>query len=197
MTDLDTFRDPTGRCADPKAIIACCAHFGLEVLEREAEIAEASRLPYDLIGPGVATAETFAAVQEITRASMFGFRQDAAITGMLAFFPVRLRALPSLLDGSFDGVNVKLDLVCRPGVHPDAWYGWGFAGRTKEAGRALVPAAVAVQRCLYWAVPCYTRTATPDGMRVVAGKMGYRPTGCADISLCWIPPQRAPAGAAR
>ena len=183
--------DPVGKCADPKAVIACNEAFGLRLMSED-DIRAAHRPAAERLD-GIATVDVFIAVNRITGASTFQYREPSgAATGFLAMFPVRAGALAQLAQGAFNGVEVDLDLVARPGETPAAWYGWGFAALTRRAGAAVISAACAVQQRLYWGVPAYSRTATPDGVRVVGGKMGYRPAGGVDPAMVWISARRSP-----
>lgn len=144
-----------------------------------------------LIGAGIASAETFIAMQRHTRSSVFVHLEDGEVTGMLGLFLLRASGLKAIQNGTFDAVNPDFAMVASPGERPAACYGWGFAASTERGGSAAVRAAVAMQQRLFWAIPTFTRTATPDGVRVILGPMGYQRYSESDPTLVWRPPSRS------
>jgi hypothetical protein len=175
-----------GRVSAPGRISAVAAQFGLKLANND-ECREARAIAARLIGEGIASAETFAAVQAITRASIFVHYEGRSITGMLGLILLRPVGLRAVQSGTFDGVTPDPDVIARPGETPAACYGWGFAGVSEAGGGAAVKAAVAMQRLLFWRIPVFTRTATADGVRVILGKMGYQVYSVADPTLVWRP----------
>jgi hypothetical protein len=183
-----------GRANDPKLVAQVCAQFGLE-LASDDDIRAGRAIAARLIGEGIASANTFIAMQRITRASVFVLREEGVVTGMLGLFMLREAGLKAIEAGTFDAVNPNWSMVADPGEAPAAGYGWGFAASTEQGGRAAVKASVALQRQLFWGIPTFTRTATEDGVRVILGSMGYRVYRPDDPTLVWTPasPQRPAA----
>jgi hypothetical protein len=175
-----------GRANDPVRIAAVCAQFGLE-LAAEDDIRAGRAIAARLISDGIASAETFIAMQKLTGASVFVLREDGAVTGMLGFFILRAAGLKAIEGGTFDAIDPDWDMVALAGETPAAVYGWGFAATTERGGRAAVKASVDLHRRLFWGMPTFTRTATPDGVRVILGSMGYRIYREDDPTLVWIP----------
>lgn len=186
--------DPTaGRVNDPERICEVAADFGMALAD-ESEMSDGRAIAARLIGDGIASAETFIAMQRLTRSSVFVYREDQRVTGLLGLFPLRASGLAAIQNGTFDAVNPDLEMVARPYERPEAVYGWGFAALTERGGSAAVRAAVAMHRRLFWGIPTFTRTATPDGVRVILGPMGYQRYSQSDKTLVWRPPSAtAPA----
>jgi hypothetical protein len=142
------------------------------------------------LGDQVAPISAFRGVQQSFPAAVLGFVEDGAVTGVLSAFPLNAAGLRHIEQGAFDAFNLDLALVARPGERPSAYYGWGFAARTKDAGRAVVKASVEIQRRLYWATPCFARAVSADGVRALTS-IGFRRYGDADASLLWMAPALA------
>lgn len=176
-----------GRVNDPRRVCDAAAVFGMKLAE-EHEIAQGREIAARLISDGIASAATFIAMQRLTRSSVFVYLEDGAVTGMLGLFLVRESGLRAIQNGTFDSIAPDLALVALPGERPAACYGWGFAATTERGGAAAVKAAVALQQQLFWAIPTFTRTATPDGVRVILGPMGYQRYSASDPTLVWRPP---------
>jgi len=155
-----------GRNVDPDYVARLAATFGLHVLG-EVEMGEAQALAARLIGPGIADADAFGALQRAAGAAIFGARQDGALVALLAAFPVNAAGLSRLEQDCFDAMALDMALLAPPGELPAAYYGWGFAASTKEGGRAVVKASLAIHRELYWGVATYARAVTADGVRAL------------------------------
>jgi hypothetical protein len=162
-----------GRNTLPQNVAAVAAHHGLDILDPEA-IREARALAVRLIGEGVATTERLLALQSQFGAAIFGFRENGALTGLLAAFPLNTSGLEALERGAFDAVALDTALVARPGEDPAAYYGWAFAATTQDGGRAVMMASLDIHRLLYWAVPTFARAVTADGSRALQ-RIGFRP----------------------
>lgn len=184
-------QEEAGRCADPAAIMRVASAFGLKTLD-DAGVSDARALAHSLLGDQVAPGTAFVAVQRRFAAAVMGFVEDGVITGVLSAFPLNAAGLDCMERGAFDAFNLDLALVASPGERPSAYYGWGFAARTKEAGRAVVKASVEIQRQLYWATPCFARAVSADGVRALTS-IGFRRYASADASLLWMAPARAPS----
>jgi hypothetical protein len=164
---------PGGRNELPANVAAVASQHGLEVLDTES-VGQARALAAQLIGEGVASTDRFTALQSHFGAAVFGLRQDDALTGLLAAFPINARGLEAVEQGKFDAVALDMALVARPGERPAAYYGWGFAATNKDGARAVMRASVDIHRLLYWAVPTFARAVTADGSRALQS-IGFRP----------------------
>ena len=162
-----------GRNTLPQNVAAVAAQHRLEVLDAEA-IREARALAVGLIGDGVASAQCLICLQSHFGAAIFGLRQEGALTGLLAAFPLNAEGFQALEQGAFDAVALDTALVARPGEEPAAYYGWAFAATNHDGGRAVMMASVDIHRLLYWAVPTYARAVTADGSRALQ-RIGFRP----------------------
>jgi len=155
-------------------INAVAAWCGVSLAGRQ-DIADARAMAADRIGGEVVSEATLSAVQDITGASVFVAREGGVVTGMTAFFLLRQSGMDALANGTFDTLNVDLEMICRPREIPAGGYAWGFVGTTdKGAGRA-VKASLGVRETLFWALPGYTRAATDDGARLIFGTLGFEP----------------------
>jgi hypothetical protein len=181
-----------GRVSDPDRIVAVANRFGM-TLATDDQIRAAREIAAQLIGDGIASVDTFIAMQTLTESSMFVFVESGGVTGMLGLFLLSDRGLRALERGVFDAITPEREYVCPPRQTPAACYGWGFAATTEAGGRAAVKTAVAVCEELFWAIPTFTRTATPDGVRVILGPMGYVRYRESDPTLVWLPPKAAAA----
>jgi hypothetical protein len=187
--EMATTDHTEGRVNDPERICAVAASFGMALADDD-DIVAGREIAARLIGEGIASAETFIAMQRLTRSSVFVFREDGVVTGMLGLFLLRPGGLRAVQNGAFDAVWPDMTLVAPPGERPAACYGWGFAATSERGGSVAVRTAVALQQRLFWAMPTFTRTATPDGVRVILGPMGYQRYTESDPSLVWRPPSR-------
>jgi hypothetical protein len=151
-----------------------------------ADLVEAQALAARLIGPDVVTLERMAAVQAWTGLSVFGFREEGELTGLFAFLLLNARGRAVLLSDALDGRDPDLGLLSRPGERPSAYYGWGFAGSTRPARRAVVTGA-AVLRGVLPQLPFYCRAATEAGRRAVTEKLGYRDVPGSSSGLLGVP----------
>lgn len=196
MSRQFTLPDPEGCRTDRDSVLAVAASYGLTP-PAENEIGACRLIAAQRISDAVVTEERFAAVQAITGASLFAFREEGVVTGVLAFFFLRPAGLAALLEGRFDPQGFDLDLVARSDEPAAAAYAWGFAATTEAGGKAVVKGSAAIQEGLAWAIPVFTRVATDDGARVLYGKMGYAPVPGDDPSLAMRPAREAPIWSAR
>lgn len=142
-----------------------------------------------MIGQDIATAATLNAVQAIRRGSILVATDRRGVSGVLATLVLRAKGLAAIRSGRFDGVAVDLDLVCRPGEAPAAFYAWGVAARDKVAARSVVAGAARLTQ-LFSSIPRFARAATSAGARTLTERMGYLAvTGSAD--LFWLPAEVA------
>lgn len=162
-----------GRNTLPTNVAHVAGVHALEVLD-ERGVRDARTVAAELIGDGIATAECLVALQSRFNASVLGFRQDNALTGMLGAFPINRAGLKAVENGIFDAVQLDLDLVAQPGEEPAGYYGWGFAATSRDGARAVMRACVDIHRLLYFAVPTFARAVTADGSRALQS-IGFRP----------------------
>ncbi len=172
--ELSRFVDPNGRCIDPRWINAIAAFCNVASASYE-EIASAREIAARAIPDGVVTVERMQAVQAITKASIFVAREEGAVVGMTAFFPLRASGMAALQSGQFDTLEPDLNHICPPREAPAGGYAWGFIGLNDKAAGRVVKACVAVRETLCWALPIYTRAATEAGAKVIFGPLGFRP----------------------
>jgi hypothetical protein len=177
---------------DPAYVSRVAGRFGLHALE-EAEMEEAHALAARLIGPGIAGAQAFVALQRAAVAAVFGAREEGVLTALLSAFPLNAGGLMRLEEGSFDAMNLDLAMLAAPGELPAAYYGWGFAAATKDGARAVVKASLEIHRQLYWGVPTYARAVTADGARALAS-IGFAPARSGE-GMFVIPPLSIVPGA--
>lgn len=188
--------DPTGTCTDRDTVASLAAAYNLEALDAP-DIAVAREIGAKLIGETLASADTLIAIQQTARSVVFGYRENGALTGMMALLPLREAARALLIEGRFDARAPSLDLVARPGEAPACYYAWGIAATSKQAARAMIQASSALRRTLFWAIPSFTRAVTGDGLRLMRS-FGYRPVGDDDPQLIMAPaPGRPPEPSVR
>jgi hypothetical protein len=99
--------------------------------------------------------------------------EDGALTGVMGYAPLSSAGLDAVWSETFDGARPDLSHIAGGVQRPAAGYGWGMAGRTPAARRAVVAGAVALYERILPEVPWFTRAVTPDGRRVILGKFGY------------------------
>lgn len=184
---------PTGKCTDRSAVARFASGFGLEVLS-DSDIALAREVSADMIGADLASAETLIACQRTAEAVVFGYRENGALTGMMALLPLNADGLVNMECGAFDARAPSLNLIARPGDEPAGYYAWGIAATTKDAARALIRTSAALRTNLFWAIPSFTRAATADGLRLMSS-FGYRPFIDADPQLIMAPAPGRPKAA--
>jgi hypothetical protein len=170
--DVARFVDPGGKSRDPKAVIAIAAFWGA-TLASPGEMEAARALAARTVSSTVVSAEQFALAQRTTGASIFVVKEQSELTGAVAFFALSRHGLAALELGTFNSADVPATFMARPGEEPFGVYAWGFTGITRAARNAVVATAVTLQEALWWALPAYTRVATPEGAAVLIGKMGY------------------------
>jgi hypothetical protein len=174
----------SGRCAESALVARTAISCGLHLLD-ETGVNAAHALAERALGKGVASADTFNAIQRHVSAAVFGVHEGSALSGVLASFPLNRLGHERLMAGRFDTISVDLAGVARDGETPAAYYGWGFVGATLRAGRMVVRASAVIHRRHFWAIPTYARAVTAEGRRAVA-LIGFRPTGWGDGSLHFI-----------
>jgi hypothetical protein len=141
-------------------------------LAEAGEIEDAHALALRLIGPGIVSLEQLKTIQAWTRLSVFALREERELTGVFAFLLLNERGLCALLAEFFDGRSPDLEHLCRSGQGARAYYGWGFAGATRTARRAVVGGAADLRAALPH-LPFYCHAATEAGRRAITEKLGY------------------------
>lgn len=140
------------------------------------EIIQGRALAARTVSPNIATVETLAQLQDLTRSSSFTFRGvNGQLAGVMAIIPLTAAALPDLAAGIFDGVNPPQAQAARPGETVVAIYGWGMAGTTLRGRATVMAGAVKLHRELFPTIPLYGRAATPGGERTLLKRIGARP----------------------
>jgi len=143
-----------------------------------------------LIDANVAPADAYLQIQRHAGVCPLVYREDGQVTGMMAMLLLNIKGHVALRQGCFNAHTPSMNHLSAAEEPINAGYGWGFAATTKEAGRAVVGATDAFHRKLFHTIDCYTRAATPDGVRVLRGKLGYTSVPWPDdTGLIWIPGQ--------
>ena len=162
----------------------------------EPEECDSSRLiAAELIGPQVALATTFRRVHAHTGCSVFVSRHEGEVTGILGLIPLLPEGLHAVENHIFDSRNPPVELLCAPGDPFPGLYGWGFAARGRKASAMVVMGAIKIREHLS-DIPFFTRAATPAGVKVICGRMGYSPFPGAPDDLLWNPVQKSQERAA-
>ncbi len=175
---------------DPVLSVRQFSSIGLEAATRD-EMVAAHSLAQDMIGGETASVETLRRVQAHMGAAVFIHRERGEITGLLAWLLLTPRGLRALITGRFNGVDPSPAHLCRPGEAPAALYGWGYAGRTRRASAVAIKGALLARREICPQLPFFTRGATPDGARLLAGRLECQPFPVDTPGLFWAPPLAA------
>jgi hypothetical protein len=141
----------------------------------DAEVLRGRDLAAELIGPDIATQNALQAVHQKNGLGMFVFRQEGVAQGFLGAILLRASGLAKIADDSFDALNPDLEDVCDRGEAPAAVYAWGFVAANRIASAAMVRGMMALRDDALPTVPFFCRAATPEGAKVILGKMGYAP----------------------
>jgi hypothetical protein len=140
----------------------------------------------DLISPHVATAATFRRVQAQTQCAVSVFLHGGEVAGVLGMVPITPAGLDAIQRHVFTQKDPPPEFLCAPGDPFACIYGWGFAARTRRASAQVVMGAM-VLRDAFPDIPVFTRAATPAGVKVICGRMGYLPFPGAPDDLLWNP----------
>ncbi len=176
---------PSDRRLDPSEFHKALA--GINLYPAEPEECDAGRaIAADLISPHVALAATFRRVHARTGCSVYVSRQDGQVTGVLGLVPLQPAGLKAVEEHVFVARNPPDEHVCAPGDLFPGLYGWGFAASSRKASAMVVMGAIRIREHLA-DIPFFTRAATPAGVRIICGKMGYRPYPGAPDDLLWHP----------
>ena len=161
----------------------------LGLAEPDPEEVEAGRaVAAKLIGAELALPHTYLQIRRHSGVCPLVYREAGEVTGMMALLLLNAKGHAALRDGHFNVHTPSVSHLSALGTPVSAAYGWGFAATTKDAGRAVVGATDIMQRKLFKSIDCYTRAATPDGVRVLRDKLGYVPVPWNDeTGLIWIP----------
>jgi hypothetical protein len=171
----------------PAERIAACLEMFSVFPARMDEIARGRTIAAELIGPGIATEDTFAAIHQRTGAGVFVYRQDGLAQGFLGVILLRRSGLEKLQVDKFNAVDPDIEDVCVTGEEPAAVYGWGFAAATARSSGAMVLGLMALRDQAGLNVPFFCRAATPAGAKVILGKMGYAPHPGSNTGLLFRP----------
>ncbi len=138
------------------------------------DIEVAHAMAVRLIGPQLASVELLTAIQEKTRASVYVFREDGRITGVLGELPLSTHGLGAIEGARFDGARPQLDQVAAPGEPVLAYYCWGNAAETRRAAAATVRGMIIARDEIYPELPYFARAVVPAGADDDAGSNGAR-----------------------
>jgi hypothetical protein len=184
----------SGRRHDPREFMDVLAAIDLHpALPHECHVARA--IAAELIGPQVAPPETFEGAHAHTGCSVFVSRHDGEVTGVLGLLPLVPAGLHAVETHTFKSRNPPLELLCAPGDPFPGLYGWGFAARGRKASALVVMGAIKIREHLS-DIPFFTRAATPAGVKVICGRMGYAPFPGAPDDLLWNPVDKSQERAA-
>ena len=86
------------------------------------DLAETHALIERLVGPPLASVEVMRAIQERSEASLFIFREQGRITGVLGELALVESGFEAIKAGAFSGVSPELDHIARPGDEVAAYY---------------------------------------------------------------------------
>ena len=136
-----------------------------------------------LMSHKVSSVATFKAVQAVQPWSSYVFREDGLITGLMGLLLLRPAALPRLMGGTFDGVEVDTDLLCRDDDVPAIGYGWGFAATTPASSAALKACGSPLRFGPLGCLTFVSTAVTPAGRHVCMTRYGYRPMRHPDDNL--------------
>ncbi len=170
---------------DPTALPSDLSAIGLSIPVHD-ELADARAIAARLIGSHIASLETFHAVAKRNPTSLMVYHEQGVVTGLLGFLLLRPPALYNLATDKFDAVNPDLDLLTEPNEEPLAAYGWGLAATSLRAA-AVVLNGANLFRELMPSIPFFARAATPDGRRILCGRLGYTPFPRNTSGLLWSP----------
>ncbi|HTI67273.1 MAG TPA: hypothetical protein VL460_06965 [Caulobacteraceae bacterium] len=173
------------RLHDPREFIDLLSVIDLHPAEPE-ECDAGRAIAAELISPYVAPAAAFRRVQAHTGSAVWVYRQAGEVTGVLGMVAVKPNGLKAIEEHLYDSKNTPEEFLCGAGDPFAAIYGWGFAARTRKASVAVVLGAMR-SRERFADIPFFTRAATPAGVKVITGRMGYRPYPGAPDDLLWNP----------
>ena len=189
-TGVLTFNRWPGIEISPSDIATAASKFGLRE-PSSADIKLGRKIAAEKIHPGVAHAEEYERVANHSEICSLVYREGSDVTGMMAMLLLNAAGHMALRDGSFDAQHPSLSHLAEPGDLVSAGYGWGFVALTKEAGRAVVGATDGLRQQFFRPIDVYTRAATPDGVRVLEGLLGYRAVPWTEqTGLIWIPAEK-------
>jgi hypothetical protein len=155
-------------------MLTVVADFGFSPVAAE-EFPGVHEMASRLMNHDVASVETFLAVQAIQPGSSLAYREDGVVTGVLGVLLLRAGATAQLMNGTFDGVDVDLDLLSGPREVPAIGYGWGVAATTKTAGAAITAVSMPLRKGPLGPFTFVTKAVTPVGRHVSLTRYGYEP----------------------
>ena len=172
---------------DPELSAHVLASIGLDLASWD-DMAPVYSLAQTMIGGDVASADVMRRVQAHTGGSVYVCREGTAITGLLAWLPLTPKGLRALISGRFNGLNPALAHLCGPGQASSAAYGWGYAGTTRKASALVIKGTLLARREVCPQLPFFTRGSTPDGARILRGRLDCQPFPIDRPGLFWSPP---------
>jgi hypothetical protein len=132
------------------------------------------------IGPGIATPETVARIQNHNRDSVWvilhrekSLDETPVMKGFWAFLMLKEEGVEALRLGELDPLNPDLSLIHVTGVRPAALYIWAIVARRLMA-YTLNPIARALGKQIYGGVPLISVAATLGGEQSLLG-FGFTP----------------------
>ena len=176
------------RRLDPREFIDVLATIDLHPANPQ-ECVSSREIAAELIGSVVAPPESFQRAQAHTGCSVFVSRHQGEVTGILGLLPLTPEGLAAVENHTFKSRNPPLELLCAPGEPFPGLYGWGFAARGRKASALVVMGAIKIREHLF-DIPFFTRAATPAGVKVICGRMGYAPFPGAPDDLLWNPVEK-------
>jgi len=141
-----------------------------------------------LIGEGISSLETITAIYNRNPLCFLVYREDGKVTGVVAYLMLRPAGLLAIATDKFDGVTPDVQLIAGPDETPLAGYGWALAAKSRKAAAAVLNGLDKVRTELHPAIPFFARAATPDGRRVLCGRLRYLPFPRSNTGLLWSAP---------
>lgn len=139
------------------------------------EFLEARALAAQLIGAEIVPPEVLRRVHERSGGGLFLTREQAALTGALAFVLLSREGLTAIETDRFDAVDIPLNHIARPSELPAGLYAWGLCASTPRSARRVVAGARAMRVEVVPDLPCFGRAATPAGRRLMVDHLRCKP----------------------
>jgi hypothetical protein len=141
-----------------------------------------------LIGDWIASLETITSVYNRNPLSFLFYREGEAVTGVVSVLLLRPSGLLAIATDKFDGVSPDIDVIAPPDEVPTAGYGWALAAKSRRAAAAVLLGLDKIHTDLFPQIPFFARAATPDGRRVLCGRLRYVPFPRSNTGLLWSAP---------
>lgn len=176
----------------PDAVVAVGARFGLRQPSLQ-EMAEGRDIAAAMIDPSIAPASAYAEAAAWSGMCGLVMTENEKVIGMVAILFLSREGLAAVAAQDFNARSPERVNLARTGEPVYGGYAWGIAATNKTGARACVGFADAVRREVFGRVPCFSRAATADGMRVLTGHLGYRPVPWGEPGVVWIDPHESVA----